>query len=66
VSVWRNTHQGQDGERTVFSVSFHRSYKDDQGNWQQTETLFAGDIPPLVLGLQKAYDYILSRRRRGP
>ena len=65
VSVWRNTHQGQDGERTVFSVSFHRSYKDDQGNWQQTKTLFPADIPPLVLGLQKAYDYILSRREAG-
>ena len=52
VSVWRNTRETQDGERTVFSVSFHRSYKDDQGDWQQTKTLFAADIPPLVLGLQ--------------
>ena len=65
VSVWKNIRQGQDGERTVFSVSFHRSYKDDQGNWQQTKTLFAADLPPLVLGLQKAYEYILSHRGRG-
>jgi len=65
VSVWGNTHQSQDGERTVFSVSFHRSYKDAEGNWQQTKTLFAADIPPLILGLNKAYEFILSRRKRG-
>ena len=65
VSVWRNTHHSQDGERTVFSVSFHRSYKDDQGNWAKTKTLFAADIPPLLVGLNRAYEYILSRRRHG-
>jgi len=65
VSVWRNTHQGPNGERTTMTVSYHRSYKDDAGKWQQTKTLYAADIPPLVLGLQKAYEFILSRPQRG-
>lgn len=65
VSVWKNTHQGQNGERTVYSVSFHRSYKDkdDANEWKKSQSLFTSDIPPLILGLNKAYEFILSRKR---
>lgn len=64
VSVWKNTRQGQNGERTVYSVSFHRSYKDDANEWQKSQSLFTSDIPPLILGLNKAYEFILSRKQR--
>ena len=64
VSVWKNTCQGQNGERTVYSVSFHRSYKDDANEWQKSQSLFTSDIPPLILGLNKAYEFILSRKQR--
>ena len=63
VSVWKNVHPGQNGDRTVYSVSFHRSYKDDANEWQKSQSLFASDIPPLILGLNKAYEFILSRKR---
>ena len=64
VNIWKNVHQGQNGERTVYTVSFHRSYKDDADQWQKSQSLFTGDIPPLILGLNKAYEFILSRKQR--
>jgi hypothetical protein len=64
VSVWKNTHQGQNGERTVYTVSFHRSYKDDADQWQKSQSLFTSDIPALILGLNKAYEFILSRKQQ--
>lgn len=64
VSVWKNTRQAQNGERTVYSISFRRSYKDDADQWQKSQSLFTSDIPPLILGLNKAYEFILSRKQR--
>ncbi len=64
VSVWQNVHPGQNGDRTVYSVSFHRSYKDEANEWQKSQSLFTSDIPPLILGLNKAYEFVLSRKQR--
>jgi len=64
VSVWKNTHRGPNGERVVHTVSFNRSYKDEAGTWNQSKTLHAADIAPLILGLNKAYEFILSRQQR--
>jgi hypothetical protein len=64
VCVWKNVHPGPNGDRTVYSVSFHRSYKDEANEWQKSQSLFTSDIPPLILGLNKAYEFILSRKLR--
>jgi hypothetical protein len=63
VSVWKNVDPVQNGDRTIYSVSFHRSYKDESNEWQKSQSLLTGDIPPLILGLNKAYEFILSRKR---
>jgi hypothetical protein len=64
VSVWKNVRPSQNGDRTVYSVSFHRSYKDEANAWQRSQSLFTTDIPALILGLNKAYEFILSRKQR--
>lgn len=64
VAVWRKMIQTQDnGERATYSVSFQRSYHDEDG-WKNTKTLFGHDIPVLLLALQKAYDWIVSNSQR--
>ena len=40
-AIWRNeTSKGE----TFYNVSFERSYKDDKGKWQSSDTFSAGDL----------------------
>lgn len=56
--VWENkTDKG-----TFYTVSQQRSYK--QGDaWGQTSSLRVNDLPKAVLGLNKAYEYILTQAK---
>lgn len=40
------------------AVSVRRSYRDEDGTWQHTHTLRAGDLLPAAFALMKAYDFI--------
>jgi hypothetical protein len=61
-SVWLQ--EGQ--ERPAFrSVSLARSYRDAQGQWQQSVTFTARDLPAAVKTLEMAMDYVLAREARG-
>lgn len=55
-TVWNN--QTKDGESEYKTVSFERSYKDQEGNWKTTNSLRTNDLPKASLVLQKAYEYI--------
>ena len=59
-SIFANEFDGQNGKVVVKSVSLQRSYKDKEGNFQNTTSLKANDIPKAVLALNKAYDYMVS------
>lgn len=51
----------RDGEKlTVRTVSFQRSYLDRDGNWQQTNSLKANDIPKALIVLNRAYEFLTS------
>ena len=59
-SVWLNKATRPNGEESVFkTVTLQRGYKDRNGNWQNTQTLRANDLPKAVLVLDKAYEYII-------
>jgi hypothetical protein len=45
IAEWTNS--GQKGEHTTYTI--RRSYKDKEGNWKQTPTLFDGDLPHLAV-----------------
>lgn len=49
-------HKNED--RTDHSIAWHKSYKDDQGNWQRTNTLFPRDLLPLVELLREAWAFV--------
>ncbi|MBC7980295.1 MAG: hypothetical protein H7Y36_07005 [Armatimonadetes bacterium] len=58
VAVWAN----QSGEgRTTHSISFVRSYKDDDGQWHESNSYFPDDLPRLELLLKKAYEFTQCR-----
>ncbi len=59
VSIWDNIGKRKNGEQAHFkTLSLQRVYKDKQGQWQNTASLRASDIPRAVLALNKAYEYV--------
>jgi len=60
-TVWKN-HGVKDGQISEYStVTFERSYKDKEGNWQTTTTLRVNDLPKAAVVLQKAYEELVLR-----
>lgn len=53
-TVWKN-----DGD--FYSVSLTKSYKDDDGNWQDTDSLNAGDLLNSAKVLTRAEEYISAQ-----
>jgi hypothetical protein len=60
VSVWQNQIDANEGTVTTYNVTVQRSYRDGKGTWQKNATFRPHDIPVIIHGLQKAYDYILE------
>lgn len=55
-TVWKN-HGIKDGQASEYTtVTFERSYKDKEGNWQTTNSLRLNDLPKAAVVLQKAYE----------
>jgi hypothetical protein len=57
-TIWQNEADSPNGKVIYKTVSFERSYKDKEGNWQNTNKLRTADIPKAVLVLNKAYEYL--------
>jgi hypothetical protein len=58
-TVWENQNKNSKGEVISFkSVSFDRSYKDTNGEWQKTNSLRMSDLPKAALVLNKAYEFL--------
>ena len=60
VAVWENTRKDEGGEESVsYSIKLERSYKDEKGDWQRTQTLRLNDLPKAQLLLGKAFESIV-------
>lgn len=57
-TIWLNEQDTPNGPVSYKTVTFERSYKDKNGNWQSTNKLRANDIPRAVLVLNKAYEHL--------
>jgi hypothetical protein len=58
-TVWTNERQSKDGTPiAVSSVSFEKRYKDKDGTWKGTKSLFAQDLPRAIMVLTKAYEHV--------
>ena len=59
-----------ENERTVggkklkmFNVVFRRSYKDKDGNWQNSDSFGINDVPKVELLSKKSYEFLLVGER---
>lgn len=62
-AVFENEYKRGDDAFTIKSVAFQHRYRDKNGEWQNSGSLRANDIPKAVLVLNKAYDYLTSNVR---
>ena len=58
-AVWKR----EIDERTSFSVSLTRSYRDKQDQWQRTTSLDEDDLLPAAKALDDAYAWIQEQRQ---
>jgi len=67
VAVWLNTIETADGPRRVRSVTISpRRYRDSKtGEWRSAGSYRLTDIASLILGLEKAVEFMLSTRLPG-
>jgi hypothetical protein len=59
-AIFTNDYERGEERFSVKSVSFQRSYRDQNGNWQTSSTLKVNDIPKAVLVLNKAFEYLTA------
>ena len=58
-TIWNNENTTKEGEKVVYkTVSFERTYKDKDDNWQTTNSLRMNDLPKASLVLNKAYEHL--------
>jgi hypothetical protein len=57
-TIWSNE-TVRDGKKVEYkSITFERSYKDKNDQWQSTNSLRTADIPKAILVLTKAYEHL--------
>ena len=58
-AVWERQEIQEDGTlRIRYSVSIQKRYRDKEGNWQDSDSYFANDLPKLQLVAGKAYEFV--------
>jgi hypothetical protein len=56
-SVFKNEAKTKDGRDISFDkISVQNAYKDEKGEWQNTNSFDLGDIPRLVCVLERVYN----------
>ena len=60
VAIW----QRQSEDRTWYSFSLSRSYKDKDEQWQRTSKLDEDDLLPTAKALEEAYAWANAKRQR--
>ena len=56
-TVWANESVNKEGQAVSYrTVSFERSYKNQNDEWQTTSSLRMNDLPKAILVLTKAYE----------
>jgi hypothetical protein len=58
IAVWDKVVQGENGDRVLYSVTCQRSYRKQEGGYENTGTFWHTDLLVLAHGLQVAFDRI--------
>jgi hypothetical protein len=57
-SVWRNEVDKKGQTVVRHSVRIQKQYRNDDGDYQETNYFFRDDLPKLILVSQKAFEFI--------
>lgn len=63
-SIWANTRKDQP-DKKYYSIRIERSYRDEQGNWQNVDFFFTRDLPDVIAAADDAYRYLRSKKSSG-
>lgn len=59
-AVWRREKETDDGRKYFeYSVTVSKSYKDANGDWQETDTYFPNELSVLKIVVSEALRYIM-------
>ena len=62
-TVWENTINTDDGEKTRLSIDVVRNFKDKDGNWNETSSFSPTELLKVSRLADRAYDSILEQRQ---
>ncbi len=61
-AIWENQRKRNDGEEyQEYTVSVDKRYKDQNGEWQSTDSFRVSDIPKATLVLSLAYEQLVMK-----
>jgi hypothetical protein len=60
-AIFVNEHEKEGESFTKKSISVQRVYRDKEGIFKTTNSLYVNDLPKAILVLQKAFDYLTVR-----
>lgn len=61
-AIWRNIVDHVNASRTIYSVTFSRSYKDGQNNWKETGSFGFDDLLLLAKAADESHSWIARQR----
>ena len=61
-AIFRNTMQRGPKTVSIGKVILEVRYKDKDGQWKSTHSMSANELPKAILALQKAYDYLMTKK----
>jgi hypothetical protein len=65
-SIWRKEVE-KDGQTVVrHSVRIQKQFKNEKGDYENTEYYFRDDLPKLILVAQKAFEFIALTESKNP
>ena len=61
-AIFRNTIQRGTQTVNIGKVILEVRYRDKDGQWKSTHSMSANELPKAILALQKAYDYLMTKK----
>ncbi len=62
-SIWENKRAKDGREFSVASARIERRYRDQDGNWQSTNSFGKAELPLVALVVTKAFEYLTLSER---
>ena len=61
-AIFRNTMQHGAKTINIGKVILEVRYRDKDGQWKSTHSMSANELPKAILALQKAYEYLMTKK----